>query len=183
MLSYIEFLVFLGIWFFMATIIGPILKEWFLSLPVDQFDGVPYRISSSKCEFSSFLLPSLDWQIQHPSCDRIPPVQTKQDTSQVWSFHQTWCQQPKDVDIPHPPHDSLQVTEGSETSGFVLSAPLLSRCLVVADTVSTWLSIVLPLGLALEKVNDGRDSVDNAFVAVLKFSRGWDGPLPTNQRK
>ncbi len=40
MLAYSEFLVFLRIWFLMAAIIGPSRKEWFLSLPIDQFDGL-----------------------------------------------------------------------------------------------------------------------------------------------
>ncbi len=44
-LTYSEFLVFLGIWFLMAAIIGPSQKEWFSSLLINQFDGEPYRMS------------------------------------------------------------------------------------------------------------------------------------------
>ncbi len=44
-LSYNEFLVFLGIRFLMASIIGPSQKDWFLSLPINQFDGASDKMN------------------------------------------------------------------------------------------------------------------------------------------
>ncbi len=44
-LIFSEFLVFLGIWFLMTSIISPSPKEWFLSLPINQFDGTPYEMN------------------------------------------------------------------------------------------------------------------------------------------
>ncbi|KAG7356336.1 transposase IS4 [Nitzschia inconspicua] len=44
-LTYGEFLVFIGLWLLMATIVGPERRDYWSTKPIDMFEGAPFRLS------------------------------------------------------------------------------------------------------------------------------------------
>jgi len=55
--QYGEFLRWLGLWFLMATLVGPRRRDFWSSAPVDEFEGSPFRLNRwmSRTRFEAIL--------------------------------------------------------------------------------------------------------------------------------
>jgi hypothetical protein len=55
--QYGEFLRWLGLWFLMATLVGPRRRDFWSSMPVDDFEGAPFRLNRwmSRTRFEAIL--------------------------------------------------------------------------------------------------------------------------------